>query len=331
MASFFHSTIPISSCSFRDPRFRRPNSRSTATHFGIASFSNPIPSCANLTDRFSFVNPYVSRRRVRSSAVVVVAAGGPMFFPENPLAGDICAMAFSGCFALSILRVYEETARRGIFDQKLNRKLVHTTIGLAFMLCWPLFSSGHQGAVLAALIPGVNIVKVLLIGLGIWKDEAAVKSMSRYGDYRELIKGPLYYASTIALSSVIYWRTSPIAIAAICNLCAGDGMADIIGRRFGKKKIPYNTDKSFAGSIAMAAAGFIVSVGYMHYFSTFGYFEESWQMMCGFLVVSIASALVESHPISTKFDDNLMVPLTSLLVGTFGSQNLRNLSFMVNL
>lgn len=54
---------------------------------------------------------------------------------------------------------------------------------------------------------------------------------------------------------------------------------------------------------------------YMHYFSTFGYFEESWQMMLGFLVVSIASALVESHPISTKFDDNLTVPLASLLVG----------------
>lgn len=38
-------------------------------------------------------------------------------------------------------------------------------------------------------------------------------------------------------------------------------MADIIGRRFGKKKIPYNKDKSLAGSIAMTAAGFIVSVG----------------------------------------------------------------------
>lgn len=37
---------------------------------------------------------------------------------------------------------------------------------------------------MAALIPGINIVKVLLIGLGILKDEAAVKSMSRDGDYR---------------------------------------------------------------------------------------------------------------------------------------------------
>lgn len=48
-------------------------------------------------------------------------------------------------------------------------------------------SSGSQGAVMAALIPGINIVKVLLIGLGILKDEAAVKSMSRDGDYRFII------------------------------------------------------------------------------------------------------------------------------------------------
>lgn len=54
----------------------------------------------------------------------------------------------------------------------------------------------------------------------------------------------------------------------------------------------------------------------MHYFSMFGYFEESWEMILGFLIVSIASALIESHPISTKFDDNLMVPLTSFFLGT---------------
>ncbi|KAD3067522.1 hypothetical protein R6Q59_018416 [Mikania micrantha] len=242
--------------------------------------------------------------------------GGPMIFPESPVAGNLCALVFSTCLALSLLRVFEETAKRGIFEQKLNRKLVHITIGLAFMLCWPLFSSGRNGAFLAAIVPGVNIVKMLLIGLGILKDEATVKSMSRYGDYREILRGPLYYAATITFSCVMYWRTSPIAIAAICNLCAGDGFADIIGRQFGKKKLPYNNDKSFAGSIAMAIAGFISSVGYMWYFSMFGFMERGFSTVVGFLVVSVVSALVESHPVSTKFDDNLMVPLASVLIGT---------------
>lgn len=42
---------------------------------------------------------------------------------------------------------------------------------------------------------------------------------------RELLKGPLYYACAITLATVIFWRTSPISIAVICNLCAGDGTA----------------------------------------------------------------------------------------------------------
>lgn len=238
-----------------------------------------------------------------------------MALAANPVLSDAYATAITGCVALSMLRLWQETAKRGIFDQKLNRKLVHVSIGLVFMLCWPLFSSGHRGAILAGIIPGINILKMLVLGLGIVKDEGTVKAMSRHGDYRELLKGPLYYASTITLACMIYWRTSPIAIAAICNLCAGDGLADIVGRRFGTQKIPYNRNKSIVGSIAMASAGFIASVGYMHYFSLYGYMHESLDMVLGFLVVSLASAVVESLPISTKLDDNLTVPLTSLLLG----------------
>lgn len=46
------------------------------------------------------------------------------------------------------------------------------------------YSSGLQGAFLASLTPGINIFRMLLLGLGIWKDEATVKSISRSGDYR---------------------------------------------------------------------------------------------------------------------------------------------------
>jgi len=45
-------------------------------------------------------------------------------------------------------------------------------------------SSGHRGALLAACVPGLNIIRMLLIGSGMWKDEATVKSMSRFGDRR---------------------------------------------------------------------------------------------------------------------------------------------------
>ena len=108
-------------------------------------------------------------------------------------------------------------------------------------------SSGLQGALFASLIIGVNIIRMLLLGLGVYQDEGTIKSMSRHGDRRfaefhiisllsisqsvsiialstrELLKGPLYYAIAVTLACIFYWKTSPIAIAVVCNLCAGDG------------------------------------------------------------------------------------------------------------
>lgn len=40
-----------------------------------------------------------------------------MFSDTNSLAGDLCATAISGGVALSFLRLWEETAKRGLFDQ----------------------------------------------------------------------------------------------------------------------------------------------------------------------------------------------------------------------
>jgi len=138
---------------------------------------------------------------------------------------------------------------------------VHITVGLVYLLVWPLFSSDDVHApFLAPLIIVINIIKVTVIGLGVVKDEGVVNSMTRHGDYRELLKGPLYYACAITLTTIVFWRTSPISIAVICNLCAGDGVADIAGRRFGQVKLPHNPGKSYAGSIAMFTSGFIASV-----------------------------------------------------------------------
>ncbi|XP_047960684.1 probable phytol kinase 3, chloroplastic [Salvia hispanica] len=281
--------------------------------FTIPPNSTPNLRCPLKKDAFNFIHLLkpTPRRRIRRELKSVAA-----MFTDNVVVSDLIAGGLSGGIALSLLKLWEQTAKRGIFDQKLNRKLVHITLGLAFMLCWPMFSPGRQGAIFAALIPAVNIIKMLLMGLGIWKDDATVKSMTRDGDYRELLKGPLYYASTITLASAIYWRTSPIAIAAVCNMCAGDGMADVVGRRFGGQKLPYNKNKSVNGSIAMASAGFLASLGFMLYYSSFGFMEGSMKTVLGFLIVSAAAALVESHPLSSELDDNLTVPMTAVLVGS---------------
>ncbi|XP_038707987.1 probable phytol kinase 3, chloroplastic isoform X2 [Tripterygium wilfordii] len=236
----------------------------------ITVFVTPIPllrfdpSNAKRTSSSIFVRPGVCvKGGIRRSSRLESSSHLPaaMLVDNRPVLSDLCASGLAGGIALCCLKLWQETAKRSLFDQKLNRKLVHISIGLVFMLCWPLFSAGRRGAMLAALTPGINIFRMLFLGLGIYKDEGTVKSMTRFGDHRELLKGPLYYATTITLACIICWRTSPIAIAAICNLCAGDGLADVIGRRFGNLKLPYNRNKSIAGSITMALSGFLTSVG----------------------------------------------------------------------
>lgn len=41
------------------------------------------------------------------------------------------------------------------------------------------------------------------------------------------------------------------------------GIADIMGRRFGIHKVPYNKQKSWVGSISMFVVGFLISIGYV--------------------------------------------------------------------
>uniref|UniRef100_A0A0D9XN77 Phytol kinase n=1 Tax=Leersia perrieri TaxID=77586 RepID=A0A0D9XN77_9ORYZ len=276
---------------------------------------------------------------------------------ENPLLRDAGAAVLTGVAALAVLSFWELVGNRALLDQvhlfllslcsnslhfafpdielltafnlqKLCRKFVHITVGLVYFLMWPLFSADDVYApFLASLVIAFNIIKVTLIGLGFVKDDGVVNSMTRNGDRRELLKGPLYYACAITLTTVIFWRTSPISIAVICNLCAGDGVADIAGRRFGHVKLPHNPEKSYAGSIAMFLSGFLASILYMCYFHLFRFVEENWSMVIAFGVTSLAAAIVEAFPISKRLDDNLTVPIASVLIGVLvfyytGAKNL---------
>jgi len=49
------------------------------------------------------------------------------------------------------------------------------------------------------------------------------------------------------------------------------GVADIIGRKYGSMKIPYNQNKSWAGSISMLVFGFLVSIGCVTILSNFSF------------------------------------------------------------
>lgn len=229
----------------------------------------------------------------------------------NAWVQDIIALFITFVVALTWLRINDTLAQRRILSRDLSRKLIHIGTGPLFILCWMLFSNQGQSRWLAALVPGLITLQFILIGLGIINDEGAVQAMSRTGDRRELLYGPMQYGIIFVLMTVLFWLDSPVGIVVLIILCAGDGMADVIGRRFGRGKIPFNPRKSWAGSIAMLLAGFGLSLAFLALFSQWGVFNLDLRAaIVPLLLISLAATVVEA--VSGADTDNVTITVAAL-------------------
>ena len=175
---------------------------------------------------------------------------------------DVAATALTTVGAFVWVKMFDALAKRGVFSSTLSRKLVHITSGTFYVCTWPLFSASEYAQLFAASIPIAQGLRLFGIGSGMIDNASAVRAVSRAGGKEELLKGPLYYTIVLAACSSAYWRTSPIGIVAMAMMCGGDGFADIIGRKYGRgNALPWNAEKSWAGSAGFVAGGFLISSG----------------------------------------------------------------------
>ncbi|KAK9061313.1 hypothetical protein SSX86_018493 [Deinandra increscens subsp. villosa] len=219
---------------------------------------------------------------------------------------------------------FDNLTHHQIIQQNLSRKLVHILSGLLYMGCWPIFSTSAEARYFAALVPLLNCLRLLVHGHSLVTNEELIKSITREGKPEELLRGPLYYVLVLILCSIFFWRESPIGVVSLSMMCGGDGIADIMGRRFGIHKVPYNKHKSWVGSISMFIVGFLISIGMLYYFSKFGYFElDQVQTIERVAVVAMAATVVESLPSKGGIDDNISVPLVTMVTAylSFGLQS----------
>jgi len=214
-------------------------------------------------------------------------------------------------------KLFDIAVKKGLLEQNLSRKLVHTTTGPIFLLTWPLFSAAPWARFVAAVVPALNAGRLLAVGSGVYKDDGLVKSVSRSGGREELLKGPLYYCLVLIATTLLCWRDNPVGLVVVSLMCGGDGLADIVGRRWGKgNALPYNSSKSWAGSTAMLVGGAVMAAGLMAVFCSLGFFEcYSVSTLVPYLLAcSAVATLVESLPINQVFDDNLSVPLVAAVM-----------------
>jgi len=228
----------------------------------------------------------------------------------------ILATILTFVIALTFLRLMDFFAHRRWIESRLNRKLIHIGTGPIFVLCWLMFPDVPASRWLAALVPFAITLQFALVGLGIIKDDSAVKALSRTGDRREILLGPLYYGIMFVLLTIFFWKDSPIGMVALMIMCGGDGVADLVGRNVKSPSLPWSSRKTVLGSVSVFLGGWLLSAFILAVYVGAGIFAKSFKFyVLPLTIITLVSMLVESLPF--KDIDNITVTIMAAAVGYF--------------
>jgi phytol kinase len=227
----------------------------------------------------------------------------------NPILATVLTLAA----ALLFLRLMDFIAHKGLITSRLSRKIIHIGTGPIFVLCWLMFPDVWYARYLAALVPGMITVQFALTGLGVIKDEASVKAMSRSGDPKEILRGPLYYGIMFVALTILFWKDHPAGVVALMVLCGGDGIADLVGRGIPSPKLPWSPKKSLAGTLSVFLGGLALALVVLWAFEQFGVFSGAYAKVGVLALIALLAAAVESLPFSDV--DNITITIVAALLG----------------
>lgn len=183
---------------------------------------------------------------------------------------------------------------------ELFRQTIHIGAGfLALALRW--VSPLHLSWLAATGLCFNAIILPRLGGLGLWRREEG---------WNRRAPGIVLYPLTVLLLLLIFSRRPEVAAAGWGLLAFGDGAASLAGLAWGRRRLPWNPAKSWAGLTAYWLLGG-GAVGVLVQWVAPGDFDGRfvWAMSFG---VAFVAALLESMP--SRLDDNLAVPLIGALL-----------------
>ncbi|MFL7840510.1 MAG: diacylglycerol/polyprenol kinase family protein [Candidatus Promineifilaceae bacterium] len=238
-----------------------------------------------------------------------------MHFSMNPLGAnlwwvwDIIALLITFVVIQSLVLVNGQLQKRELLPTYITRKIIHIFAAPLFVLCWLLYSGSGASRYFAMVVPLAFIIQFGAIGLGIRKDEAFVNSMSRSGNPRELLGGTMHYAIIMLICTILFFNAggaagnnNPTALYILGALAGGDGLADILGRRFGGDSTFGfgGSQKTIIGSVGMFLGSFIMILVLTAVFGT-------GLILPTIIILSLFATIVEA--ISPKGFDNYTIPI----------------------
>jgi len=224
----------------------------------------------------------------------------------NPFIQNIILTALTFIYVFGLVAVMNFCVSRVNLPQDISRKLTHIGAGslIGFLA---LYNDLHWSKYLNVTIFVVWIILLIQKGLFADDEDEAVKTMTRNGDKTELLKGPLYFVIVATICGTLFYKTFP-GIMAIATLGWGDGIAPIVGSRYGRLKYEVLSNKSVEGSLSMLIAAFAASTFFV------------WLIIPGelnilriFLLCTIATVVEACSP---KELDNLLIPTAVILAAS---------------
>ncbi|MFX1565671.1 MAG: diacylglycerol/polyprenol kinase family protein [Promethearchaeota archaeon] len=244
-------------------------------------------------------------------------------------AWDIFALLLTFLAILILIRINDMLRKREIIPIFVSRKVIHIFAAPIFLVCWLLFSGDYFSRYFAAVVPLLFVLLFIAIGTGLMKNEEFVNTMSREGDPKELLKGTLFYALIMVFASIFLWYVPvdatlqptwivfvPTAILIFGPLAGGDGFADLIGRRYGKRKFHIFADKSIIGTISMFIFSLLFTLGLLFVFwlalDPLYASVNVTALIIPIVVVTLVSTIIELF--SPRNMDNLLIPIFTMIV-----------------
>ncbi len=200
-------------------------------------------------------------------------------------------------YLVTLLLIAEILSRFQKLDGELTRKIVHIGTGNVILLAWWLKITGD-------VIIGASVVASLVAITSYFLP--ILPSVNGVG--RKSL-GTLFYAVSIGILVALFWQPDNQQFTAIGILVMsyGDGMAALIGQRWGKH--PYQVwgnKKSWEGSLTMTLVAFVVTIGILSFANPW-----HWQYLIIAFVVGIFATILETF--SQVGIDNFTVPVGSAL------------------
>jgi dolichol kinase len=132
--------------------------------------------------------------------------------------------------------------------------------------------------------------------------------LSRTGDRRDLLKGTLYFVIVAMICGTLYYKQFA-GVLAMAMLGWGDGLAPIIGTRYGKLKYRVLSDKSVEGSLAFLVGSIFAGLFFVRLIV-----PESFDAT-KIVTIAVIATIVEG--ISPKEVDNITIPLAVIAAARF--------------